>query len=194
MPDLTSLSAAAIGAVALTEGIKFLYAQAGEILKRWRERRDKVSQKATAQTDKTETIEVVLPAVFEGKLDNPTIHFDVVQESEKNLRTLYKELSEYANEIEEVDETDSALLEKVDALRNLLEAIYQQRITLKGENRPQSGSPVVIGRVKAKEIVGEATGVKAETVTRGEIEGEVFADRIEQGGKATGTEVKNVGG
>ena len=30
---------AAVGAVAITEGIKFLYGQAGEVLKRWRERK-----------------------------------------------------------------------------------------------------------------------------------------------------------
>jgi hypothetical protein len=33
-------SAAALGGVVLTEGIKFLYRQAGEVLKRWRERRE----------------------------------------------------------------------------------------------------------------------------------------------------------
>ena len=34
------LTLSTIGAVALTEGIKFLYEQAGEVLKRWRERKD----------------------------------------------------------------------------------------------------------------------------------------------------------
>jgi len=62
MSDPTTLSAAAIGAAALTEGIKFLYGQAGEILKRWRERKDKAAQESTAQADQTEAAEVTLPS------------------------------------------------------------------------------------------------------------------------------------
>ena len=38
MSDPFTLSS--LGAVAITEGIKFLYAQAGQVLKRWREKRE----------------------------------------------------------------------------------------------------------------------------------------------------------
>ncbi len=61
------LSITAIGAVAITEGIKFLYGQAGEILKRWRERKD-ADKDASTQQNKTEPVNVKLPVVFEGQL------------------------------------------------------------------------------------------------------------------------------
>jgi len=50
MSDPDTLSAAVIGSAALTEGIKFLYRQAGEILKRWRERRDKPREEQPLMT------------------------------------------------------------------------------------------------------------------------------------------------
>jgi len=40
MPDPVTLSLAAVSSLALTEGVKFFYAQAGELLKWWRDRRD----------------------------------------------------------------------------------------------------------------------------------------------------------
>jgi len=46
------LTISAIGAVAITEGIKFLYGQAGELLKRWRERKD-AAKDATIQLNRT---------------------------------------------------------------------------------------------------------------------------------------------
>lgn len=185
------LSAAAIGAAALTEGIKFLYGQAGDILKRWRERKNKAAQEA----NQPETINLTLPkSVFEGNLTNAAIHFEMVQQSEEQLRQLRRDLTDYVDEIDEVNEIDTHLLEKVDALRNLLEIIYQQHITFKGENRPVSGAPVVVGRVDVKEIAGRATGVEAEVVTGGNVKGEVKADRIERDGNATGVKVGTIGG
>src|SRR4029453_12668768 len=71
------LTLAAVGALALAEGIKFLYGQAGEVLKRWRER------KATAATGPTpvasEPVAVELPAAaFDGRLRDPRLDFRVV--------------------------------------------------------------------------------------------------------------------
>ena len=58
------LTLAAVGAVALTEGIKFLYGQAGETLKRWRE--SKGTKAATATV--TEPVQVKIPSdAFEGR-------------------------------------------------------------------------------------------------------------------------------
>src|ERR1035441_8286151 len=110
MPEPLTLSSAAIGTVALTEGVKFLYQQAGEILKNWRTRRE------TAPAA-PEPAAVVLPPVFEGQLTAPAIHYDVVSQVEPELRSLYKDLSEYAAEIEPIDD---AAVAKVAALRQAL--------------------------------------------------------------------------
>ena len=50
-----------VGTVVLTEGIKFLYGQAGELIKRWRERKD--------AADASKQIETPLkadPNIFNG--------------------------------------------------------------------------------------------------------------------------------
>src|SRR5947199_10744351 len=78
------LTLSTIGAVALTEGIKFLYEQAGEVLKRWRERKNTVKD-ASPQQDKTESVDVKLPDVFEGQFSAPQIHFNAVEQVEDPL-------------------------------------------------------------------------------------------------------------
>jgi hypothetical protein len=188
MGDPVTLSLAGVGVVVVTEGIKFLYRQAGEILKRWRVRRDKIKSSAPESSlapAQTESANVILPPIFEGQLSSPLIHFDAVQDAEAELQGLYSDLSVYANGIEPIEDTDEELLAKVNTLRQILENVYQQRITFKGENRPASGTALV-GKVKAKSVVGEAIGVDAEGKLPGEARGEVVAERIEQGGKATG--------
>src|SRR5437764_3576134 len=112
MLDPVSLSA--LGAVALTEGIKFLYEQAGEVLKRWRERKDAAND-TTKELPKAEPVAVTLPPVFEGQLVNPQIHYDVVEKLEKQLREVKTNLSGYADESDKVDTTDKALLQQIDA-------------------------------------------------------------------------------
>jgi hypothetical protein len=191
MPESVTLLAT-LGGPVLTEGIKFLYAQASEILKRWRERQDKAT---TQQIDQPQATNISLPqTVFEGDLMNPVIHFDVVQQLEKQLRQLRLDLSDYAEGVDKVYEPDAALLGKIDTLRNLLESIFKQNITFKGETRPPSGAPAVFGLVDAKEIMGYATGVEVETVTDCSIEGKVVTGRIGEGGIATGVRAKTIRG
>jgi hypothetical protein len=186
------LTITAIGAVAIAEGIKFLYGQAGEILKRWRERKD-AAQDASLQLNNTEPIDVKLPPVFEGQLAAPHIHFDAVERVELQLRGLRKDLSEYVDEIESVDLNDENLLQRVDALRQLLEAVYQQRITFKGEQRPPSG-PVVEGRIDVGKVAGYAAAVRAQQIIGGTVRGEVKANHVESGGQVMGVDADSVGG
>jgi hypothetical protein len=182
MPDPVTLSAAAIGAVALKEGVKFLYGQTAEILRRWRERRDKLHEKAA---EGVETVPVIVPPVFEGQLSDPAIRFEVVERSEQELLALYKELSGFVSELEPVEPSSRQLLHTIDKLRNALEEIYGQRITFKGENRPPTGA-LLEGRVIADRIQGKATGVDVEGPTSGIVRGDVKAKVIESGGEAIG--------
>lgn len=50
------------------------------------------------------------------------------------------------------------LVKHVDALRQILELIYQQRITFKGEEREPSG-PKVITIVEVKQVLGNVVGL-----------------------------------
>ncbi|MBD0266246.1 MAG: hypothetical protein ICV78_27075 [Tolypothrix sp. Co-bin9] len=177
-----------LGTTALTEGIKFLYNQAGEILKRWREKKD-----IATQTNQTEPVQVKLPpSVFEGQLSEPKIHLNLVQQLEEQMRTLRKDLSDYADGVETVDVSDENLLQKIDALRQLIEAIYQQRLTFKGEQRPSSG-PVVEGKIDVKQVAAYAAAVRAKSVTSGKVTGDAKAERVESGGQFIGVDVDKIG-
>lgn len=189
MPD--PLTLAAIGTVALTEGIKFLYGQAGEILKRWRERKDAVKD-PSSQLNKIEPTDIKLPAVFEGQLSTPQIHFDAVEQVEEPLRGLWKDLSEYAQGIEVVDAQDQSLLQKIDALRQMLEAVYQQRITFKGEQRPSSG-PVVEGYIDVQRVEGYVAAIRAGRIGSGNVRGVAEARNVEQGGQLFGIDTSEIG-
>jgi hypothetical protein len=189
---LDPLTLSAIGAVAITEGIKFLYSQAGEILKRWRERKD-TAKDASVQLNNTEPIDFKLPQVFEGQLSAPHIHFDTVERVEEQLRRLRWDLSNYADGIELVDAKDTSLLQRIDALRQLLEAIYQQRITFKGEQRPPSG-PVVEGRIDVEEVAGYAAAVRARQIVNGTVRAEAKANHVEPGGQFIGVDTDSIGG
>ena len=184
---------AVVGGIVLTEGIKFLYSQAGEILKRWRDRQDVAEKEGAAQPETTEPIDIKLPPeAFQGQLSEPQIHFDALKRVEGDLREVRKSISEYAEGIEKVDNQDMKLLTRVDALRQMLEAVLQERITFQGENRPPSG-PVVRGSIDADEVAGYAAAVRAGRITGGRTEAEAKAKRVEKGGEFIGVDVDTIG-
>ena len=182
-------SMAALGAVAATEGIKFLYGQAAEVLKRWRDR--KAGKEAEAQ----EPIPVEAKEaadILEGTLNAPKVDFETLGRLHHDIKQLASVLSIYAGGLEEPDPSDRELAAAADGLRRALEAVYGQRITFKGENRQPSG-PVVIGRAEADKVVGDVAGVRARLVRSGRIEGTASAKEVGESGKLTGTDVDTVG-
>ncbi len=189
---LEPLTLSALGAVALTEGIKFLYAQAGEVLKHWRERKDAAQSTAT-EPPSAESVDFKLPSIFEGQLTAPQIHFDAVQRLEAQLREERKGLADYAEGIEAIDSANENLLRRIDVLRRLLEAIYQQRLTFQGEHRPTSG-PVVKGRIDVDEVAGFAAAVRARVIASGEVTGEGTSQRVAPEGRFVTIDVDTIGG
>jgi hypothetical protein len=188
MPEPITLTL--VGTVALTEGIKFLYSQATEILRRRNERRE--AEKGAGRPAATEPIDAELPDAFEGQLSDPQIHFDALERVEGPLKEVRKDLSDYAEGIEAVDDKDEGLLLKVDALRKLLEAVLQERITFKGEMRPPSG-PVVEGRIDVDEVAGYAAAVRAGRITGGHVRAEGEAKRVEVTGEFVALEADTIG-
>lgn len=189
MPDAITL--AAVGSIALSEGIKFLYNQAGELLKHWRGQRDAVKNAAT-QSEKIQPADVKLPPVFEGQLVAPKIHLDALDQVGDNLREIRKELSDFAEGIEQVDAENEALLTRTDALRQMLEAVYQQRITFKGEQRPSSG-PLIEGHIDVKQVAGYAAAVRAKKIVGGTVKGDAKSERVESGGQLIGVDIDEAG-
>jgi hypothetical protein len=134
MVDIGELSLVAVSTNKLTEGIKFLYGQAAELLKRIRERAD---QKAT-----------VLPPlaaegpldVLDGSLDPCSVDESRVDDHTEELTEFRHRLVDYVDGVAAVSPDDRELLSAVDTLRRPLELVYGQHITFVGEQRPATGT------------------------------------------------------
>jgi hypothetical protein len=148
------ISLTAVGVFALTEGIKFLYTEAGELLKHRRESKEGERQEGSEP-------ELRPPAdIIEGTVEPARPNDERLARLADELRERRKSLTDYADDVAEVDPSDVALLKDVDELRRLIEVIYGQRITFKGEQREPSG-PLVENEVRAIEakIRGSKVGV-----------------------------------
>jgi hypothetical protein len=177
-------SLGALGALAATEGIKFLYNQAAEVLKRWRDR--KAGKEAEAQAP----IPITSPEVLQGTLEPPRVDFGAVDRLHDDIKQLAGVLGNYASGLEEPSADDRELVEAADALRRVLEVVYGQRITLKGEDRQPSG-PAVIGRADVDKVIGDVAGVRARLVRSGRVEGELKAGEVT--GRGAGVDVDTIG-
>jgi hypothetical protein len=128
------LSLSVLGGMALTEGIKFLYGQATELLKC---RRDRVENSADPQPVSAEP-----PTVLDGPLAPKPVDLAVVDANEDRLRELRRALGDYVDGLADINPADKHVLSLVAALRSLLELAYGQHLTFRGEHRPVTGSPL----------------------------------------------------
>jgi hypothetical protein len=119
-----------VGAVVLTEGVKFLYGQAGEALKRRREQRD-----PRPAREPTSAVVAQVPPVFEEQFDSSAMDQDAVDRLESKLHEVRRELQDYVDGIAPIVLDDEQLLRSADQLRHLMEEIYGHRITFRGEQR-----------------------------------------------------------
>jgi hypothetical protein len=186
MPEPVTLAVVATSVV--TEGIKFLYGQAAEAVKRWRESPKDAGASQTAPAKVTPP-----PQIFDGPLEPLNFHLGQVERLEKELLILRSALTDQANGLASVNTNDRALLETIDAFRQAMEAVYQQRLTFVGEQRPRSG-PVVEGTIDVPLIAGTAAAIRARLIASGKVVGRVKADRIESGASAYGVDVDTIGG
>jgi len=173
---------AGVQTAVLTEGIKFLYAQAGEALKRWRDR------KAGSTTDPAPPM--ALPAVFQGSSSGVAVDDNRLAAVAEAVREQRRELADYADGIEPVNPGDLALREKVDALRRLMEGLYGQPLTFLGEQRRDDG---VHSLLSVDRVLGDVAAVRARLV-EGHVAAEARAGTVEAGGRLTGIEADTVRG
>lgn len=187
MTDPATISLIGVGAVAINEGIKFLYGQAGDLLKRWRERKDKKAE--SSDKDVTEAVNLELPpTIFAGQLKNPRIHFDVLNASAKQLGDLRQKLVPYIDGTEDRDPHSPELQMELDQLRKLVESVYGQHITFKGESRAPSGT-VITTRVDAGTVEGNASALTAREIQSGaKIDATATAKEVKAGGSLKGVE------
>lgn len=174
------LTLGALGAVVLTEGIKFLYEQGRELLTRWRAKRDR---------DVVE-LELVEAAVLDAPLTVAEVPESRIADHADTISALRRELIDYAEEGRPATPDDRRLLERVDALRRSLEVVYGQRITFKGEARPHTGTRVDVA-VEAGVVEGYMAGLRAEGGLAGvsEVHSEMRVDRVGADGTAVGVDL-----
>ena len=184
------LTLTTIGETAITEGIKFLYTQAGEVLKRWRERKSGNSEAASPEAEPI-TVELP-PGAFEGQLKDPRLDFIVIERLAPELRQLRAALADYAQDIDEVDPSNRAMLETVDALRRAMEAVYGQTLTFKGEPGPSSGT-MVVAEAKADEVQGYVAGLRARKIIGATVVSRMDVGKIAEGGEAVAVDVDTIG-
>ncbi|KNE83971.1 MULTISPECIES: hypothetical protein [Streptomyces] len=172
------ITLAALSALALSEGVKFLYGQAGEVLRQRRER------KAAAVELPTE--------LFESS--GGTLQPDLARadELEPELRQLRQSLSEYGQGVDEIDPQDGPTVELVHALRRTLETIYRRPIVFVGESKQDDGIDLT-SDASVKEVRGYVAAVRARTIRSGSIKASLRADSVEQGGQAIGLDVGDIG-
>ena len=147
------LSLAVLGGAAATEGIKFLYGQAAEVIKAWRARRK----------DREQPLEV--PIVETSVLDAPpagtAVDPAVLAQAHTTMLKLWQQLAPYAQDLETVEDTDVELARAAGELRALLEAAYGQRFTFRGERREPTGTRVAVEQVLGT-VAGLAVGVEGD--------------------------------
>ena len=147
------LSLAALGGVAATEGIKFLYGQVAEVIKEWRGRRD----------DRPQALEV--PIGETGVLDaapvSTPVNAAVLAQHHAAMVELWARLAPYAQGLQDVDVGDEALARTAGELRALLEAAYGQRFTFRGEDREPTGTQANVAQVLGT-VSGLAAGVQGD--------------------------------
>jgi hypothetical protein len=185
MADADPLNPAAFAALALTEGIKFVYAQATELLKRRRER--KATGAAPAEPIPLEHGEVLdgLPAPLEPD-------YEVLDQLQERVTSLAVELSKYQDGLLE---PDAATGQTVDELRKALEAIYGQRLTFKGEREHESTGTVISGELRAALVKGLAIAADVGNVRGGAtVTGGIGVDTVDTDGTAIGVRAKDIGG
>lgn len=183
------LSLAVVGGVALTEGIKFLYGQVSKILERRAARIEADAKQA--ELKKSEPANIQLPDTFQGQLSSPEIDFDEVERQYKSLLSLRGKLVNYADGTLKADPKDSDLISDVDVLRQVLESIYKQRITFKGENREQSGTRVT-SKVKVGQVAGKFVVVRIGDARNVDVHSEVEIDNITETSDTVLTDIGSI--
>jgi hypothetical protein len=152
---ILDLPLASVETAVLTQGVTFLYQQAGELLRRRREAKDRSTDTATTQQktqqvpkeDKSGNVRPMLEAQGLPALEPPNEAFAadsigrklpipaVLDELSSSLLEAYRNLDTYLLGDEPFEPNSMATLQAVDRLRRLLEQIYGTRLTFAGEQR-----------------------------------------------------------
>jgi hypothetical protein len=178
-----------VGTTAITEGIKFLYSQAEDLLIRWRDKKEK----ATAVVEAPQPQEQVnLPPVFTASKLNPEVRDNILEKFGNDIAGLMEELKQADAVNDPAVLKNEVFLEKLDGLRRIIEAVYNQKLIFKEElNAPQG--PKVNAEIVVNEVEGTVTAIRAKKIGSGTINAKVSAQDVRPGGSLTGLDIDSIG-
>ena len=176
-----------VGSTVVVEGIKFLYGQMTEVMKRLAAKKEKPAEPASPPEP------VVLPTAFAQEGETRQANLVTAESLEEEMFQLHGNLGAYAGGLKKPTEGDPLVIAQLEALRKVMEAIYANHITFKGEKLPASGGPTVSADIKIKEVKGYAAGVRVKKMNSGNASAKLDIDKIEAGGTAVGVEIDELG-
>jgi hypothetical protein len=181
MPDPVTL--AVLGGVAATEGIRFLYGQAAELLKAWRERQARIDAGESPPPE----LEVPLRdnAVLDGSPSHQVADPAVLDRENAALVRLIGGLAPYAQDLADVDPNDQDLAELAGRVRAVLEAAYGERLTFRGERRDSTGTRVTVNQALGT-VAGSVLGAESDVSAGAEVDIDQKAESVEPGGSVEG--------
>lgn len=173
MPD--SLTLAYLGSTALSEGIKFLYNQADELLASRRSKKA-AKQSGNSLTEKNPDTTEVAHEALSPKLCGL-------------VEGLQTDLLPYITGQRDIDSNDRALIESAHALRRLLEVITASTLTFEGEVRPQASSSTIESEIDIDEVAGYAAAVRARYLAAGHVKGQAKVRTVLPGAQVVGVDI-----
>ena len=184
-------SLATVESSVLNEGVKFIFAQLTDLLRRLRERREqKHGASPPAPTDLV--VAAQSPEALDGALTPSTVSVGELTRLEPQMRELRQQLADYADGIESADNQDVEFLALFDEARSLLEIVLGQRITFRGEQASASGT-TIDAKVRASEIEGYLAGIRVRRVSPGtQVTARVEADVVRPGGSVIGVDAESL--
>lgn len=167
-----------VGVAALTEGVKFLYAQASEVLKSWRARR--------RGEDVTPTVVPAPEAVTVGPAPEPPLPVPRDARMEDTLLDL-RDLAEQVRDSQiEIDSDRGRRI--VAELRDYLEVVIRAPIRFEGE----PARTLETGRIDvvAQRVEGDVAGVRARDGATGRLgDVSVYVGDVDGTGRVTGVDL-----
>ena len=191
MADPVTLTLASVASLAVAEGVKFLYAQAGELLKWRRSRRPSTADSAQA-SPLPSTVRVETPPAIEGGSFEARPDVAALGRLEGELRALRADLLEHVEGVDAPATSDPEFLRRADALRRALEVIYHRPLTFAGEVRGGSG-PTVDVDISADSVAGYIAAVRANAITGGTIDARMRVDQVAGGASVIGVDAGLIG-
>lgn len=187
MPEPVTITLASVGGVVISEGIKFLYGQAADLLRRWRERADKLQKGEAAP--KEVTVGVDPPEALDHGFFEARVDLDELGLVRTELLEFIGQFAPYVTGAEDLPGDDQTFLERVAALRSLISSVYGRPLRFRGEPEHEADPPEVLSLIEAKEVAGKVIGIRTDSL-QGRLRSEQRFGHITQTADVLGVEIR----